>query len=452
VTGTLRLRITVVASLAITAAVAGGIVLLYVLQVQAVSRTIDGQLRAYAVEVAESASTGVWPDPLPPSTVDADAQAQVIDDGGHVIAASRNLAGMPQLYALPPGTSTPVRLKVAEGVIPNEVKVIGIRTVVRGQPVTIMVGTPTSLLSQLRDRFTSSLLLGFPVILLIAAAAVWLIVGRALRPVERIRLAVTDITSLDLSRRVPEPGTADEIGQLARTMNDMLDRLEAAARRQRRFVADTSHELRTPLAAIRTTLEVGLAHPDQAPWTVIANRAAQQSNRLEELVQQLLMLARADERALTVHEEHVDVGQLLRDVAATTVSPGVDIRTEITGTPTALGDAAHLTRLARNVVDNAVRHATATVHLAAVTSDGHVTIDVTDDGPGVPVADRERIFDRFVRLDSSRERGNGNGTTGLGLAIARELATAHHGTITASDNPAGDGARFTIRLPAAARQ
>jgi signal transduction histidine kinase len=347
-----RTKLTVVASLVITAAVVLGVVLLYLLQIQAVHRTLDSQLRTYA---AQSAPTGDWPTVLAPSTLDTNAEAQVIADG-RVLAATRTLAGVAPVYALSATADTPVRLKGADGVVPDEFTVVAVRQTVAGRAVTIITGTPTSLLTQLRSAFTSNLLLGFPIILFIAAAAVRLIVGRALRPVERIRHAVTDITSADLSQRVPEPGTSDEIGHLARTMNEMLDRLDNAARRQRRFVADASHELRSPLAAIRTTLEVGLVHPDRARWPSIAELAARQSNRLEDLIQQLLLLAKADEHRLGRHQAQIDIATLLHDVAATTPTH-IDLDLDIPADTIAMGNADQLSRLFRNLIDNAVRYA-----------------------------------------------------------------------------------------------
>jgi signal transduction histidine kinase len=446
---TLRTRVTVIASLAITAAVAGGLILLYLLLIDAVGQTLDGQLRTYATQISQSAPNGDWPKVLEPSTLDANAEAQVIAADGHILSATRTLVGLPAVYALPAGSTTPVRLKAADGVVPGEVRVVAVRQTVGGQQVTIIAGTATGLLSPLRSEFASHLVLGLPVILLAAAAAVWLIVGRALRPVERIRRAVTDITSADLSQRVPEPGTPDEIGHLAQTMNEMLGRLEGSARRQRRFVADASHELRSPLAAIRTTLEVGLAHPDRAPWPVIAERAAQQSNLLEGLIQQLLLLAKADERLLANQRQRVDVAKLLREVCTNTVTHRIDVKLELPSDAVAVGNAEHLARLFRNVIDNAIRYATSTVSINAAVTAERVVVEIADDGPGIAQEDRDRIFDRFVRLDSSRERSKG--TTGLGLAIAREIATAHHGAVDVADNPSG-GARFVIWLPCAPRQ
>ena len=171
-------------------------------------------------------------------------------------------------------------------------------------------------------------MIGVPFLLVLAGGTVWLVVGRALRPVEQIRGAVTAITSADLSQRVPEPGTDDEIGRLARTMNDMLARLEDAAARQRRFVADASHELRSPLTAIRTGLEVGLSHPNRAPWPEIARRAVRQAQRLEQLIAQLLVLAKADARQLAARRQPVDLAALLADLA-TTPAPGISIELSV---------------------------------------------------------------------------------------------------------------------------
>jgi signal transduction histidine kinase len=441
---TLRARVTIVASIAITAAVALGFLLLSVLQVQATRGTVDGQLRTYITQIEQSGQNGRWPAPLPPSTLDASAEAQVLDAHGHVLAATRTLAGLPAVYLLPAGATQPVRQKAADGVVPTGVQAVATRATVDGRPVTIIAGTSTELLEQVTTEFAARLLLAIPVVLILAGLAVWLIVGRALRPVEHLRRAVTEITSADLSRRVPEPGTADEIGHLAHTMNDMLGRLDDSARRQRRFVADASHELRTPLAAIRTTLDVGLAYPDRAPWPVIAERAVQQSVRLEELIQQLLLLAKADEGQLSARREAVDLAAVL--TATVAHLPAHQVEAELrAGTSLAVtGDAGHLERLFRNIIENALRYAASRVVITATASGQVARVQIDDDGPGIPAADRSRVFDRFVRLDSSRERGTG--TTGLGLAIAREIVLAHHGEITLEERPGG-GTRAVVTLP-----
>jgi len=441
---TLRTRVTALASLGITAAIVGGLLLLYQLQASSVRATIDDQLRTYATEVAQSAPDGQWSGPLPASTLDANAEAQVITADGQVLAATRTLTGLPAIYQLPAGATSPVRQAAAEGVVPTDIRVIAQRFTVAGQQVTIVTGTGTALLETVDTEFLRLLLLGLPLILLLSAFAVWTVVGRSLGPVDRIRHAVEAITADDLSRRVPEPQTTDEIGQLARTMNAMLRRLDDSARTQRRFVADASHELRSPLATIRTTLEVGLAHPETAPWPTIAHRAAQQSQRLEALIQQLLLLARTDDHPPSAPHDRVDVATLLdrlhHDLSPT--QPQLTVHIGDNGVVT--GDPDGLARMLRNIVDNAIRHARHSVQIHTTTTRATITITIDDDGPGVPPADRDRIFDRFVRLDNSRERGTGG--SGLGLAITHQIADAHHATITVSNSPHG-GARFTVQLP-----
>ena len=435
---------TIVASVVITAAVVLGFLVLAELQIDTGRNTVDSQLRTYVTQIEQSGHNGRWPAPLPASALDASATAQVLDASGHVLAASRTLAGMPAVYLLHAGTTQAVRQKAADGVVPSEVQVVATRTTVAGRPVVIIAATSTSLLHQLTTEIAARLLFTVPIALILAGLAVWLIVGRALRPVEHIRRAVTEITSADLSRRVPEPGTPDEIGHLAHTMNDMLERLDDAARQQRRFVADASHELRTPLAAIRTTLDVGLAYPDRAPWPVIAERAVQQSARLEELISQLLLLAKADERQLAGQADEVDLAAVLRDTVAQLPEHRAEIDLRIAANLTTTGDAANLGRLFRNIIDNALRYAASRVVVSAAADGEAVKVQIDDDGPGIPAADRARVFDRFVRLDSSRERGTG--TTGLGLAIAREIAVAHHGDITLLERPGG-GTRAVVTLP-----
>jgi signal transduction histidine kinase len=458
---TVRTRVTAVAGVALTAAVALGLVILYLVQVGSAHRTADDQLRTYATQIEQSARSGqadVWPRPLPAFPLDPNAQAQVLAaDGASVLASTRALEGFAALYTLPAGAAAPIRQAAVDPALAGELRVVGTHAVVDGHAVTVVTWTSTNALGQINETFDRLLLVGVPGILLLACGTVWLVVGRALRPVERIRRSVTDISAADLSRRVPEPAARDEIGELARTMNGMLARLEDSAARQRRFVADASHELRTPLAAVRTALEVGLAHPDRAPWKQIAERAVRQSTRLETLVQDLLLLARSDDRHLVHHHGPVSIAALVQDVRAASPAPRVpvDFREAANTADDAgagadarvLGDPEQLERMVRNIVDNAIRHARHRVELFVDDSaPDTVRIEIADDGPGIPAEERERVFDRFVRLDASRERGSG--TSGLGLAIAKEIATAHGGTIAIGDAPSG-GALVRITLPRA---
>src|ERR1700733_1469770 len=292
--GTVRARVTAVAGLALTAAVVLGLVVMYWLQLKSADSTIDGQLRDYATQIEQSAAGGTFPRTLPAPVLVSAAQAQVLAPDGTVLAGyPRNLAHLPALYTLPPGSTTAVRQPAADRAgLASDLWVYGERVTVGGHPVTIITITGTYLRSQINQTFARLLIIGVPVLLVLACGTVWLVVGRALRPVEQIRGAVTAITLAGLSQRVPEPGTADEIGRLARTMHDMLARLDDSAARPRRSVADASHELRSPLTAIRTGLEVGLSHPDRAPWPEIARRAVRQSQHLDHPIPELLVLAK----------------------------------------------------------------------------------------------------------------------------------------------------------------
>jgi len=441
--GTVRARVTAVAGLALTAAVVLGLVVMYRLQLNSADQTIRGQLRAYVTQIEQSVTDGVFPRSLPASVLDPAAQAQVLTPDGTVLAATRNLAGLPALYTLAPAAAEPVRQRAADRVLPSDLSVYGERVTAGGRPVTIIATTRTYLVSQVNQSFARLLIAGVPALLVLACATVWLVTGRALRPVERIRAAVTAITSADLTQRVPDPGTHDEIGRLASTMNDMLARLEDAAARQRRFVADASHELRSPLTAIRTGLEVGLSHPDRAPWPEIARRAVRQSERLEQLIAELLVLARADARQLAARRQPVDLTALLTDLRAATPAAGLAVDLSVSPGLATTGNPEDLHRLFRNLLDNAVRYASHRVRITAADGPDGTVVEIADDGPGIPAAERERVFGRFVRLDASREQGSGS--AGLGLAIVREIAAAHGASIVLTEAERG-GTRVVVTL------
>jgi signal transduction histidine kinase len=443
--GTVRARVTVVAGLALTAAVVLGLVVMYRLQLNSADQTIHGQLGTYATQIEQSAVRGRFSQPLPPSGLGQTTQAQVLAPDGTVLAATRNWVGLPALYlyTLPPGSTRPVRTRAGDRMLPDDLSEYGEHATVGGRPVTIITTARTYLQSQVEQTFARLLVIGVPFLLVLAGGTVWLVVGRALRPVEQIRGAVTAITSADLSQRVPEPGTDDEIGRLARTMNDMLARLEDAAAQQRRFVADASHELRSPLTAIRTGLEVGLAHPDRAPWPQIAGRAVRQSQRLEQLIAQLLVLAKADAHQPAARRQPVDLAALLADLAATTPAPGIGIELSVPPGTTTAGNPEDLSRMFRNLLDNAVRYARRRVLITAATGPDGTIVEIADDGPGIPASERERVFGRFVRLDASREQASGS--AGLGLAIAREIASAHGATIVLTEAADG-GTRAVVTM------
>jgi signal transduction histidine kinase len=279
---------------------------------------------------------------------------------------------------------------------------------------------------------------------MLVAVTTWIVAGRALRPVESIRREVAAISGTELSRRVPQPRGGDEVARLAQTMNAMLDRLQSSRDRQRRFVSDASHELRSPVATMRHELEVALAHPDQTSVEAIASNLLAEGLRLERLVEDLLLLARADEDALSLTARPVDVDDLML-AEATRLRQRAIVRVDSSSVSAGrvLGDAAQLARLIRNLADNAERHAKSVVSLALVARLGELTLTVADDGDGIAEDDQVRIFERFTRLDGARARDAGG--AGLGLAIVAAVARAHGGSVRLEPGP---GARFVIVLPA----
>lgn len=287
------------------------------------------------------------------------------------------------------------------------------------------------------------LAIALPLLLLLVAVTTWSVVGRALRPVELIREEVDGITAERLHQRVPVPETADEIAALATTMNGMLDRLDAAATAQRRFVSDASHELRSPLATIRQHAELAQAHPDVTSIGELAEVVSEEGLRLQGIVESLLLLARLDEGAST-HDEAVDLDDIALGEVRRLRAAGIDVDGSGIHAARVHGDPRLLGQLVRNLADNAVRHSRGRVAIGVTPSDGYVFVTIEDDGTGVPTEERERIFERFVRLDEARSRDAGG--SGLGLAIARGIAASGHGTLTVDDSRWG-GARFVLTLP-----
>lgn len=262
----------------------------------------------------------------------------------------------------------------------------------------------------------------------------------------RVRSRVSDISMGRLDERVRVPASGDEIAHLAATMNDMLARLQAAHTAQRQFVSDASHELRSPLATITTALELACSRPElMIDAALIEAALLPEAHRMRELIDDLLLLARADENGLPMRVVDVDVDDLLH-AEATRVRGLGPLQVDVSVAPVRVrGDANHLQRLIRNLVDNAARHARHEIVLACHLDGAIAVIEVADDGPGVPVMARRRVFDRFVRLDDPRSRLRGG--AGLGLAIVAEIAAAHGGSVVVDDR-VGGGARFVVRLPA----
>jgi signal transduction histidine kinase len=326
--------------------------------------------------------------------------------------------------------------------------VVAARAETEDGPRTVLVAGTLEVAEESADVVSTLLAMGLPLLLLVVAATTWRMVGRALAPVEAIRTTADGVSTADLSGRVPTPTSSDEIARLATTMNRMLDRLEDGQQRQRRFVADASHELRSPVATLRQHAEVARAHPDRTSPDELAGTVLAEALRMQQLVDDLLLLARADEHSLGLRRRPVDLDDLVLDEVRrlrTTTSIEVEVDAGGVSAGQVDGDAAALQRVVRNVVDNAARHAAGRVALSLAEDDGTVTFAVEDDGPGVPPDQRQRVFERFVRLDDARARDGGG--SGLGLAIVAEVVAAHGGTVALTDAGLG-GARVEVTLPA----
>ncbi|MEU7432032.1 HAMP domain-containing sensor histidine kinase [Streptomyces sioyaensis] len=308
----------------------------------------------------------------------------------------------------------------------------------RGAEVTVRAGSALAPEEDAVASVRDAMLIGLPLLLVVVAGVTWLVTRRALRPVEGIRGEMAAITaSTDLSRRVPVPSSRDEIGRLARTTNETLAALELSVERQRRFVADASHELRSPIASLRTQLEVAVAHPEllDVPGAVV------DTVRLQRLAADLLLLARLDAGERPA-DTRVDLAAMVREETSQRVADRVPVRIgELAGGEVA-GSRSQLARVLGNLLDNAQRHAAGAVRVAVVRDGEDVALRVEDDGPGVPESERERIFERFVRLDDARARDDGG--AGLGLAIARDVAVRHGGSLAVRT-----GSVFELRLPVA---
>ncbi len=306
---------------------------------------------------------------------------------------------------------------------------------------TVMVASSLESADRSVATLTRSLFFVTPGLILIVAIMVWSVVGRAFRPVAKIREEVESIRSSTIDRRVPVPDTEDEVARLAEMMNAMLDRLEAAQIRQREFVSDASHELRSPIASMRAELEVALAHPDRAEWSEVAHRVLGERDRLERLVDDLFALARLEE-GQPLRKVDVDLDDIV--LAESVHARSKPVVTSAVSAGRVVGDRRALEQVVRNLLDNATRYARTHVVVELFTEANATVLRVDDDGDGVAEAERTRIFERFARSDPGRGREVGG--AGLGLALVQRVVVAHHGTVTCTQAPLG-GARFEVRIP-----
>ncbi|MGY4645816.1 ATP-binding protein [Cellulomonas sp. URHB0016] len=434
----LRLRLTVLTSgLLCVALVAGAVALTTVVSTSRVT-ALREVVTARSTTVADLAAADRLPSTLP--VEEPGEIAQLLDARGHVLATSPNASAT--LPLLDRGGLD--RLRPADDRITVTTTTTGYDTdalvalrgtTFRGEPATVVASVPLGEVRGLVRALRLSLVGVVPVLTLLLAWTIWVVLGRALRPVDRMRRAAAEVARSGGPGSLPVPHADDEIAALARTLNEMLDRLETSAARQRTFVADAAHELRSPLAALRASVDVARAHPESYATGELAGDLDRELLRMQALVDDLLLLARVG--SAPTSRTDVDLGALAREVA---VLSRAGAPVTVVGSGAGRGQGAALGRVVRNLVDNAARHA-ATRVLVTV-ADGAVVVE--DDGQGIAEGDRERVFERFVRLDDAREREAGG--SGLGLSIAREIAREQAGDVLLGASALG-GLRAELVVP-----
>lgn len=494
----LRARVTMIAALGlIVAFILIDLLLFNALRVS-LTRSVDDTARSGADQIASLLNTDHLPNPVP---VTGDINIQVLDSYGDIRNASAGadrlvpIVSFAQAQALAHGGSA-MLVQGAPFDMPSLLRVVVVRA---DDGYLVVAAVPFNETSGSLNVVARAMVIVTPLLFVAFTGAIWLVTGSTLRRIGALRRGAAQVTVTGVPADLPVPEARDEVRLLALTLNDMLSRLAAAQQRQRALVSDTAHELRSPIASILTQLEVALDFPDSQDWATTARDVHADVLRLARLAEDLLLLARLDEQAglaasnqsganggrpgvspeLTRRGQLVDLAALSRSVACryaearvrvTVATPGAPApdAAEVAEAPVVTGEAVMvhgvsetLERLLVNLVDNAVRYAKSSV-VVAVRGDGAwAELSVTDDGPGIPAANRERAFGRFARLDDARSReGDEAGGAGLGLAIVRATARAHGGTAfleaaSPANPPSGDisgagpGLRAVVRLPAA---
>ena len=440
----LRARLLALGVTGVALALALGSVVLYAVLTFTVSRTVDGDALATARTVAALVAADTVPNPLP---VSGSQVVQVVNSSGAVVSGSVSADRLTPLLRPPELTRALAgeRLSIpgARAGLAGTMRAIAVQAGPPSASRSIIVAVPVKDVEQSQRVLRVTLLFAYTPLVVVMALIAWRVIGSALKPVETLRAGAARISGSDQDERLAVPESADEIRALALTLNDMLDRLAASRGRQRSFVADAAHELRSPLTSMRTQLEVAqhLGEGGDLTTDLLADVA-----RLSILVEDLLLLARAgSDSGHPPARESVDVRALLLATADRYAGARVPVSVADGPVVYANANAEELRRALANLVDNAVRHSGSKVLLAVRAEGGGAVLTVVDDGPGIPANERERVFERFARLDDARDRDAGG--TGLGLPIVRELLRRCNGSISLQDNPSGPGLAAVVHLP-----
>jgi signal transduction histidine kinase len=450
--GSVRVRVTVLAAGAFALTLLGaGLVLL-----RSLERVLVDDLQSAAASALEQRADTLFEAGVP-------AGLDVIDAApGSFVRLDGEVAGgqpvvmmirgdLPAGGLVVSGSTLPEGVRVSSGAAGPSAAALGIGsadasefevTTVDFGPFALSTASPLDEIRETIDATRTLLWVLCPVLVTLVGLLAWILAGRALRPVHAVTARVDEIGSHSLHERVPVPTSSDEVAELATTMNRMLDRLESASATSRRLVSDASHELRTPVTVMRTELDVADRIPSN-DWAATSATLRAELDRLQDLVDDLLLLARGDERAFA--RQRVAMADVVRDVAARRRPVPVVVRTPADSARTYVtGDEAALRRGVDHLVTNAARHAAGRVEVSVTAAGDEVVVHVDDDGPGIPATQRETVVRRFVRLDEGRSRDRGG--CGLGLAVSSDVAAAHGGRLALGDSPLG-GLRASLVLP-----
>ena len=442
----IRLRLTLAFALAMAVVLAATGAFLYLRLGSSLDEAIDESLQARATEMIPQVVSG---EPVGPGGDADDRFVQVLDLGSRIVGGTTGLdEPLLDQAALVEATQR-ARWSVLDEVpgVDGRVRVLATPVSTGDGPRILLVGASLEDRDEAVRGLLTLLLVVGPAALLVASLLGYALATAALRPVESMQAEAADISASEPGRRLPLPRAHDEIHRLGETLNEMLERLEAALERERGFVADAGHELRTPLTNLKAELELALRRPRTDAELVQAIRsAAEETERLSQLADDLLLIARSDQHRLPLRRTRVSAGDLLRGVAVRFGARAREAgRTIDVDAPAALeldADATRLEQAVGNVVDNALTHGGGDVRLSAAEKDGHVELHVCDSGSGFPAEFLPHAFDRFSRADDSRSEAG----TGLGLAIAAAVAAAHGGSAHAA-NRDGAGADVWLALP-----
>lgn len=442
----IRARLTLAFALAMAVVLAAVGAFLYVRLGSALDEAIDESLQARLAEVSAQVERG---ESVAPRGDPEERIVQVLDAEGNLVSGTAGLVEP----LLEPG-SLPLATEAATWSIHDDVAGIDGRVRVLAATVdtasgmrVVLVGTSLEDRDDAVQELLTLLLVAAPIALLLTSLLGYGLATLALRPVETMRLEAAAISATEPGRRLPVPDSNDEISRLGETLNAMLGRLEAALERERSFVADAGHELRTPLALLKAELELALRRPrSEIELAAAVRSAADETDRLTQLAEDLLLLARSDRSQLPLEREPIGVQTLLGTVAARFDSrarrEGRRIEVDAADALEMTADRVRLEQALGNLVDNALAHGDGVVRLSALERNGHVELHVRDEGAGFPADFLPRAFDRFTQADSAR---TGAGT-GLGLAIAEAVSAAHGGSAHAANRSEG-GSDVWLRLP-----